>query len=185
MDPNLRLTLLQSLWYANLAPRFDKEAFFREVLGEPWDVTASYNDGVDERVRDALLAIPISDEQLARLPLLQWDGGNDIHALIWENWRGEDETFDVRDLGGVERCVALREIAFTSGLQASDLSPLAGLASLTEVMLLGRPLSDLEPLLELPSLERLRLYYLDRPRAREVLAILGARGVDISGCSVR
>ena len=41
-DPNFRLTLLQSLWTAGLAQRFDKDAFFRDVVGEPYDPAASY-----------------------------------------------------------------------------------------------------------------------------------------------
>ena len=56
-DPNFQLTLLQSLWTAGLAPPFDKEAFFRDVLKQPYDFKALYNNAVDDRVRKAYLGL--------------------------------------------------------------------------------------------------------------------------------
>ncbi len=116
-DPNFRLTLLQALWNEGLAEPFDKEAFFRDVVGEPYDPGAAYNETVDERVRGALLAVPITAEQLAKLKLVQWDGGNEVHSLIFENWGADDDTFDVRDLRGIEHCRSVEHIAFTAGSQ--------------------------------------------------------------------
>ena len=182
-DPNLRLTLVQALWTAGLATPFDKKAFFRDVLGETWHPRGAYNDELDERVRDALLAVPLSDELLAQLRFVGWDGGLEVFRLIWENRYAEDETFDVHDLRGIERCVGVEYVQFTSGLQAIDLSPLAKLEKLSRAMLFGRALPSLEPLRDLP-LRQLSATYVDNPKNREVLAVLQARGVDLSGMRV-
>ncbi len=180
-DPNLRLTLLQSLWTAGLAPPFDKEAFFHDVLHDRYDVRAAYNNTVDERVRRALLDQPITSEQLSRLRLVHWDGGDEIHHLIWENWDGEDDTFDVRDLRGVEQCRNVEEIEFTSGCQARDLSPVGELSSLRRLMLYGRVFDSIAPLRDLTALRELSISCADNPTNREVLAVLQGRGVDLSG----
>jgi hypothetical protein len=184
-DPNFQLTLLQSLWTAGLAPPFDKEAFFRDVLKQPYDFKALYNNAVDDRVRKALLAEPITEAQLEQLRLIHWDGGDEIHHLIWESWDGEDETFDVHDLTGIEQCTALEQIEFTSGLSASDLTPLSSLQSLREAMLYGHRFDSLDPLRNLTALKKLSIYYVDTSATRAVLDELRHKGVDVSGARPR
>jgi hypothetical protein len=181
-DPNLRLTLLQALWTAKLAPVFDREAFFRDVLGEEYDFEAPYNDEVHEGVRNALLQIPITEEQLSKLKLIQWDGGDEIHGLIWENWDGEDGTFDVHDFTGIELCRNLEWLAFTAGSQVKDLSPLLGMRSLAKVVLFNRPFEALEPFEKLPALRELAVCYIDGDSSRQSLKRLQQKGVDTSSC---
>jgi hypothetical protein len=179
-DPNLRLTLLNSLWNANLLPRFDKEAFYRDVLREEWDPEAEYNDGVDERVREHLLSIPLSDDLLAKLMMVVWDGGNEVHHHIWTNWDGEDDTFNVRDLRGIEACTNLEVLEFTGGASFGDCSPLAGLSKLRRVTLFGGWLTNATALLSLPSLKKLECVVHDSADVKATLDELRSRGVSVT-----
>ncbi len=179
-DPNLRLTLLNSLWNANLLPAFDKDAFYRDVLHEEWDPAADYNDGVDDRVREHLLATKLPEEALAKLTLVTWDGGNEAFHHIWTNWDGEDDTFSVRDLRGIEACMNLEVLEFTGGAAFGDCAPLAGLAKLRRATLFGGWITNARPLLSLPALKKVELVAKDEPSIRTVLDELRSRGVAVT-----
>jgi hypothetical protein len=107
-DPNLRLTILQAAWTAKLLPKFDKEAFFRDELGEGYDGDADYNYEPHEKVREALLKIPLPDSLLTKLKRVVWDGGKEIWLIIWRYWDGESDEFNVKDLSGIEACTNWR-----------------------------------------------------------------------------
>lgn len=179
-DPNLRLTLLNSAWEEGLLPRFDKEAFYRDVLKEPYDPAADYNYEIDNRVRDHLLSIPLTDDVLAKLKIVTWDGGNEVHHDIWTQWDGESDEFDVRDLRGIEACRGLEFIQFLAGTKFRDCSPLSGLPNLSEVMLLGGRIADLSPLLTLPKVSKVEVAADDADTNRAVIGELRSRGVDVT-----
>jgi uncharacterized protein (TIGR02996 family) len=177
-DPNLKLTLLQALRDLELLPEFDKEAFFRDVLHKEYDEFAAYNERLDKRVLRALLATKLPDTLLAKIEQLVWDAGNDVHHDVWTNWDGEDETFDVRDLTGLEACTGLKSITFIAGSQVSDWSPVAGLPRLQQIYASGARARSLSPFLELPALKQLSVRFVDSPENRAVLEKLRARGIE-------
>jgi uncharacterized protein DUF6892 len=180
VDDNLRLTLLQSAWDQGLLPQFDKRAFYSDVLKNPYDPRAEYNDGIDERVKKHLLAIPLPKDLLAKLTLVTWDGGNEVFHHIWTNWDGESDEFAVHNLAGVEACRGLETLQFISGAQFKDCSQLAGLSNLEDVMLLGGTITDLRPLLKLPKLRKLEVVAEDDVSNRAALDELRTRGVSVT-----
>lgn len=179
-DPNLRLTILHSAWNAGLLPPFDKEAFYRDVLHDPWDADADYNDEVDERVRKHLLTIPLPSDLLAKLTRVTWDAGNEVFNYIWTTFDGESDEFAVRDLNGIEACKNLDVLEFTGGAAFRDCAPLAGLPKLSSATLLGGVMSDLSPLLKLASLKKLRVVAENTPSNQSVIDALRSRGVAVT-----
>lgn len=178
-DPSLRLLLLQAAWNENLIPRFDKAAFFRDQLHEELTDEGEYNYRIDTRVLDALLAIPLTDETLAKLKFVEMDAGNQIYGYIWSYWDGESGEFDVKDLSGIEACTALESLIFIAGARFKDVSPLAGLPALTEFKDFSDPIADLRPLLSVPKLRTLDVNYEPTPANRAVIAALKLRGVSV------
>ena len=179
-DPNLRLTILNSAWEEGLLPPFDKEAFYRDVLQQPYDASADYNHRIDDRVRKHLLSTPLPDEMLAKLKILTWDGGNEVHHHIWADWDGESDEFDVHDLRGVEACKGLEFVQFIAGTAFRDIAPLTGLPKLSEVMLLGGRIADAEPLLSVPNLRKVEIAADDSPQNQRVFDKLRSNGVDVA-----
>jgi hypothetical protein len=178
-DPNLRLTLLQAAWDAGALPPFDKQAFYQNTLGEPYDPKADYNERIDKRVRDALLATPMPDDVLERLKVVAWDGGNDVHHFVWTNWDGESDEFDVADLTGIEKCKNLERLLFIAGARFTDCKPLTGMSKLRDVMIHGTKLFDLRPLSTLPALDKLEVAFAATDENRAVVEILRNRGVTL------
>lgn len=179
-DPNLKLTLIQAAWIANLLPPFDKDAFYRDVLGTPYDPRAEYNNRIDERVRDAILATSLSDDLLRRLTYVVWDAGNEIHNLIWTNWGGESDEFYIHDLSGIEGCENLEQLLFIGGASFDDCSPLARLSRLSHLMIEGKQPADMKPLLTLPKLAKLDLSFTASGANRGIVDQLKSRGVAVS-----
>jgi hypothetical protein len=181
-DPNLQLIVLQAAWTENLLSGFDKEAFFQNVIGEPWDDQADYNYDPDERIRKALLSIELSDDVLAKVRRVEWDGGKIVFRHIWTYWDGGGDYFRVCDLSGIGVCRNLKELVFIGGAGFSSIDPVADLKELEvfrdHASLSG--LKDIGPLLHLPKLRDV-LVQVDRNSSNEtVLAGLRARGAKVS-----
>jgi hypothetical protein len=199
-DPNLHLAVLEAAWDAKLLPVFDKDVFYRDVLGETWDANRD-GEKVDERTRSALLAIPLPPDVLARIETLEWGGGEATQHFVFHSWDGEDETFDVTDLTGIGACANLRQLSLDVAA-LTDIAPLRelpklewfrlnyggnsvvlehqGRVSVTEGPAEGE-LQDLRPLLELKALARLDIgsRYRNDDRNRGVLQELRKRGVQL------
>jgi hypothetical protein len=178
-DRNLRLLLLQAAWNENLIPRFDKVAFFRDQLHEELTDDAECNYRIDTRVLDALLAIPLTDETLAKIRFVEMDAGNEIYRDIWSYWGGVSDEFDIRDLSGIEACTSLESLIFISKARFKDISPLASLPSLIEFKDFSEPIADLRPLLSVPKLRVLDVHYEPTKENRAVIAALKLRGVSV------
>jgi hypothetical protein len=197
-DPNLQLAVLEAAWDAKLLPPFDKDAFYRGVLGETWDANRD-GEEVDERTREALLGIALPPEILESIEVMEWGGGEDAQSHILHFWDGEDETFDVTDLDGIGACRSIRDLDLGAS-HVTDIGPLADLKKLESLELAYSGFSgivtpgvgvkffdrraedligDLTPLLELTALRELRVDYLDDERNRAVIAALKKRGVNV------
>lgn len=95
-DPNLRLAIIDALVRAK-----------RLSLSVP---EARKRDAADAKVREALVRTPLTAELLGSLTELTWHGGHDIQHRIWPEWDGENDTFDIRDLAGIEALANLQKL---------------------------------------------------------------------------
>jgi len=179
-DPNLRLTFLQCLWDEELLPTLDKEAFYRDTLGEEYDPSADYNDMADPRVRNHLLSIELPDTLLAQLKIVDWDVGSDVFQMIWTNWDGETDEFDLTDLTGIEACRSMETLEVLSGGGLESCAALAGLPALRRVTLLGGWIKDASPLQKLPSLKKLEIAAAPTEDNQRVFTELRAAGVKVT-----
>ena len=87
----------------------------------------------DSAVRQALLDIPLGPDDLAKVKQLVWEGGMEIQHAIWNQWDGEDEYFDIRDLSGIEQLSKLERVDILTCCRVEDWSPLEKCASLRSV----------------------------------------------------
>lgn len=180
-DPVCQLMVLDAAWSEGVLPHFDKIAFYRDSLGVTWDYDAEYSRRIDLRVQSALLAIALPPDVLARITQIVWNGGNDVCGVVWSQWDGETDEFDVTDLGGIEACTGLRCLELSSAAAVRSVEPLGTLHALEELDLSGNrgPIQDLHPLRALPRLRQLELgcNYVNSAPNQEVLRQLKARGV--------
>ncbi len=87
----------------------------------------------DQAVRQTLLDIPLGPDDLAKVKELVWEGGMEIQHTIWNQWDGEDEYFDIRDLSGIDQLSKLERVDVLSCCRVDDWSPLASCATLRSV----------------------------------------------------
>jgi hypothetical protein len=120
VDPNLKLAVVEALLRAGQLSL---------------DRTASQPEPADEAVRQHYLGVPVSAEQLASIRALVWGGGMEVQHAIWPDWDGEDESFDLVDLRGIEALTGLEELTLLSAASIADLGPLEALRSLRKVRL--------------------------------------------------
>lgn len=58
--------------------------------------------------------VVLTEQDLALVNSLVFDGGEDIYFLIMPNWDGESEEFDVESVEDMELLPNLREVEYTS-----------------------------------------------------------------------
>lgn len=96
-DPMLKLAVLEAL---------SRQGLVLPPMTEPLDEWQ-----LDETNLDRLLAIPLSAEQLASITMLRWErGGMSVQSLVFFEHGGDDDTFVIRDLSGIEALTSLREL---------------------------------------------------------------------------
>lgn len=174
-DPNLKLVVLNELVQAGVVDLGNADELAMHVLQRCVNLEAEGAQLIPE-IYDYLLRYPLSEEQLARVQSLCFDGGLDIYFLIWPRWDGETDEFSVRSLSGIERCPNLRKLSENALTEKLDLRPLQGLKQLQELELAGRH-DHGEVLLELPALGAFRCFEGDVDP--ELLDALRAKGVAV------
>ena len=94
-DPNLKLAVLDELQGTIVLPKmyfFDDYAFDEDNLAR-------------------MMAVEISQEQLDGIVSVAWRGGGHTAAhLVWNQWDGESEDFDITSLAGIEALHNLKEL---------------------------------------------------------------------------
>ncbi len=58
--------------------------------------------------------LKLTDEDLALVKELVFDGGEDIYFLLMEYWDGESEEFDVKSVKGFEKLPNLERVVYVS-----------------------------------------------------------------------
>ncbi|MFO0550672.1 MAG: hypothetical protein U0271_19920 [Polyangiaceae bacterium] len=129
---------------------------------------------------------PLPAAKLKKIESLDFDGGNEVYMTFEDiagtNSGGETEVYSVQSLDGIAALVNLQRLDLDShGCPAQDelrdLSPLAGMAALEEIMLCD--CTNADALLTLPKLRRIRLLGDVTVEPDNVLAELKKRGVTV------
>jgi hypothetical protein len=98
--------------------------------------------------------------KLDRVVRLGWDGPVGSAEAVYPFWDGEDATFDIDDLRGIEACAALEHLDLRIGGPDGpevDVKPLAGLPRLSHLVLRGGRWKGLGALAKAPALRRVEL----------------------------
>lgn len=154
-DPNLKLVVLSALQDAKLIDLGAPGQLATHVLGRPVDLEEEGYDLIPE-ARDYLDRYPLTDELLAAVESLEFDGGNSIYPFAWYFWSGEEDGFEVSSLEGIELCPNLKSFSAISMLGTVDVRDLVPLRKLESVSL-STGASHLEALLGMPALKKVRV----------------------------
>jgi hypothetical protein len=173
-DPNFKLIVLDALREAGVIDLGSPRQLTEHVLGRRTD---AWKEGRG-LARDYLLRFPLTDEHLAAVETLIFEGSIAIYQYTGLSFNFEGSDADVKSLEGIERLTNLRRFCHSSMLADLDLSRLAGLDRLESVSL-GDRFASPRTLLALPCLKALECYpdSIDDPT---VIAALEAKGVKVT-----
>ena len=132
----------------------------------------------DPSILKKVLGLRPTPRDLASLDTLSWEAGFEIQHLIWNQWDGEDDFFDVTRLDGIEVLAGLKRLDLELA-SITDLSPLIRLASLEHLSVEGQ-VEDLSPLLGLRKLKSVSVSADRTAENKNVLAELRARKVRVA-----
>ena len=121
-DFNFKLIVVNSL--LDEEPSFEDELErMKEKYTDNYDL---YNDeGPIEEMLQYFEELYLTKEDLSKITSLTFDGGNDIYSLIWPNWDGEDDFFDVESVDGFQSLRNLERIEYTGMCEEEILDPFA------------------------------------------------------------
>lgn len=105
-DFNFKLVVLNSL--------LDKETSFSERLEEAINLSNECEEDINMEVLEFFQDVRLTEKDLESVTELVFDAGEDIYFLIYPEWDGEDDIFDVKYLGGIEKLVNLKEVEYIS-----------------------------------------------------------------------
>lgn len=100
-DFNFKLVVVNSL--------LDEETSF----GEKLEAIVEQNEE-NTSVLDFLQELILTQEDLNKVTELVFDGGEEIYFMIDPDWDGEDEVFDVTNVGGIEKLSNLTSVEYIS-----------------------------------------------------------------------
>ncbi|MBK8254555.1 MAG: hypothetical protein IPK82_18045 [Polyangiaceae bacterium] len=133
----------------------------------------------DEKAVRALAAAPISAKKVAQIDAIRWDVRSPAIRVVFSEWDGEENEFDIVRLSGINACSNLTslDLKFFSG---KSVAALAGLDRLETLTLGGGSIESLKPLLSLPALRNVDLQHAaNTPANKSVIESLCARGVEV------
>lgn len=105
-DFNFKLVVLNSL--------LDKETSFSERFEEVINLSNECEEDINMEVLEFFEDVKLTEKDLESVTELVFDAGEDIYFLIYPEWDGEDDIFDVKYLGGIEKLVNLKEVEYIS-----------------------------------------------------------------------
>lgn len=176
-DPPLKLAVMAALLRSKMLDLGTPEQLASHVLGRPVDLEEEGYDLIPQAL-DYLLRYPLTDEQLASVDWVQFDGGEEIYPYAWYFWEGEDGVFDIHDTADLHHCVNLRGISVISMIDRFDLRTLVPLHKL-EWVSINVPADHIEALLEIPSLKNAASFD-ENPLSHGILQTLKQRGVAVN-----
>jgi hypothetical protein len=155
-DANFKLVVLSSLLDAKVIDLGTPRQLASHVLGRPVDLE---DEGYDliPAAQDYLARYPLTEDLLAQVESLVFDGGSSIYRYIQYFWDGEDGAFDVHDLSGIEACPNVASQHFISMMdRPPDIRRLVPLRKLEQLSVDG-DIEHPEALLDLPALKSVKL----------------------------
>ncbi|WP_246622819.1 DUF7256 domain-containing protein [Rhizobium laguerreae] len=154
-DPNLKLVVLSSLLDAKQIDLGTPAQLATHVLGRAVDLEDEGYEIIPE-AQAYLERYPLTDELLAAVEEIEFDGGGTAYEFAWYFWDGEDDVFDVKELTGIELCRNLRSFSAISMIGNVDVRALLSLRKL-EYLRLNTGIDHIEALLDLPRLKEVRV----------------------------
>jgi hypothetical protein len=155
-DRILRLMVLQQLIDAGEIGPITADAAYLAVRGQPHDDLADYCYQFNEDIAAYIDDTPVDEAMLATVTRLPTDPTADLVFVVWPQFDGESEEFDVTDLTGLDRLPALAEL-FVEVHRQADLAVVSRCAGLTTAFLDCRVPLDLTPLAGSRTLRTLKL----------------------------
>ena len=175
-DVNLKLAVMSALLDAKALDLGTPEQLATHVLSRPVDLEKEGYELIPEAL-DYLARFPLSDDLLASVESMEFDGGATIYPFAWYFWGGEEDAFDIKDLSGIRFCPNLKSLSVISMIDKIDIRALVPLKWLEELSI-NVPSENLEALLELPSLKEAGRFSRD-PSAEAIMRTLKQRGVRV------
>ncbi|WP_245314321.1 hypothetical protein [Rhizobium sp. R634] len=154
-DPNLKLVVLSSLLDAKQIDLGTPAQLATHLLGRAVDLEHEGYEIMPE-AQDYLARYPLTDELLATVEEIAFDGGGSVYRYVWYFWDGEDDVFNVTDLSGIELCRNLKSFSAISMIGKIDIQTLLSFERL-EYLSLSTGADHIETLLELPTLKEVRV----------------------------
>lgn len=109
------------------------------------------------------------------------EGGNTIYTLVTYQWDGEDDSFDLTSLEGIEVLKNLETLhAHVMVKGPVSLQPLRQLKKLRHLSLAYKSFTDYEALLEINTLESIGIQHVDNKNIALIVAALKEKGVTIN-----
>jgi hypothetical protein len=174
-DPNFKLVVLDALLRDGVIDLGSPQELTDHVMGRYLDRKTGETF---PPARDYLLRYPLTEEHLAAIDTLIFDGGLEIYNYSGLTLGIDGTDCDVGSLQGIERLKNLRRFLHSSMLLDLDLSRLAGLDRLESIDL-GDRFASAQTLLNLPRLKELACYHHSIAEPKVVPA-LEAKGVKIT-----
>jgi hypothetical protein len=168
-DLNFKLAIIHSLREIEVLPPFDKDAFWQETFGEPYDDFAEYAYENVSEIIDYYRNFELNPKQLEQIQSVSWLEF-DIISDINSQWDGEDNFFEIQSIEGIEYCRNIEKLSLQLGLEPLpwevkkwglkktyvNLQPLKELKKLQELALEGY-LQNISSILEIPSLKKIKI----------------------------
>ncbi len=176
-DPNLKLVVMSALLRLKIIDLGTPEQLASHVLGRPVDLEQEGYDLIPQAM-DYLLRYPLTDEQLAAVDWIQFDGSGEIYPYAWYFWGGYEDAFDIQNSADLRLCINLQAISVISMTESFDLRTLVPLRKLEKIFI-GVPAANIDALLDMPSLKAVSGFNAN-PEASEILKKLERRGIEVN-----
>lgn len=151
-DPNFKLAVLSALIAADALDLAEPQDLADFVLPHHIDLGREGHNFMPEAY-DYLVRYPLTDDDLARVETISFDGGEPIYRYCDYSSSGSGGEFNVGSVEGIARCVNLRVFHYPDLLFGLDCDHLAGLRRLAELELPVAECRHPERLLDLPALK--------------------------------
>jgi hypothetical protein len=163
------------------------ESLVAENLASPFTLSGfatlhpkkKIDPGEEQLVKEAVAYIAFAVETSTTLPSLRCLGNDELELIKFELYPffdGEDDTFAILDLSGIEVCSGLEEARLTlgAGRRAADVAPLTALPRLAKLELSGS-IANLAALKGATALRQLTIGADTKLEAAEVESLRAAR----------
>lgn len=105
-DLNFKLVVINSL--------LDKENSFSKKLNVIKNAYRESSGGIIPEMLEFFAKVKLTQADLDKVTVLDFDGGNDIYFLINPYWDGEDDCFEVHSIEGYQKLKNLKKVNWTS-----------------------------------------------------------------------